>query len=341
MVYQSPFRNNSDKTTEKQAATRRKAFYLVIAAAVILSSAPVAYMILNGWLGTSAPKADELINDEYYEENIVQEPVQNPPPTSPPEDSAIDADSQPPLSPPSTTAIPAEGSEAATPPPAMTPPAADVVTEHDVAQALATTATPAESLPAPTPASAVVPTPQTPAAAAAPTAVPATPAVVPTPAITPPPPPAPVVEENQTVEAESAEVEEKSADNKTQDTPKRVLRPLSPQELAALKAANDRAAAAKNNASPQARSKYGEKLFSHVRSKWYPPSPQQLNNRKLKAVIELNIASDGKVNSVKFITPSYVKPMDDSIRNLMNNLRQSKAPAPGNAAGTYRIELKN
>ena len=116
---------------------------------------------------------------------------------------------------------------------------------------------------------------------------------------------------------------------------------FTPQELAALKAANDRAAAAKNSASPQERSKYGEKLFSHVRSKWYPPSPQQLNNRKLKAVIELNIASDGKVNSVKFITPSYVKPMDDSVRNLMNNIRKSKAPAPGSAAGTYRIELKN
>lgn len=157
----------------------------------------------------------------------------------------------------------------------------------------------------------------------------------------PPPPPVPVDVSTHDDSKSVTTTKAQDAEKQNQNTTKRVIRPLSPQELAALKAANDRAAAAKNSASPQERSKYGEKLFSHVRSKWYPPSPQQLNNRKLKAVIELNIASDGKVNSVKFITPSYVKPMDDSVRNLMNNIRKSKAPAPGSAAGTYRIELKN
>lgn len=332
MVYQSPFHNNSAKVTAKQAATRRKAFYLVIAAAVILSSAPVAYMILNGWLGASSPKADELISDEYYEEyeeNVVPETVQSQPPPAVPGNTA-DANSQPPDLQLPATAISAEASEPVTPPPATAAPAPGVVTEHDVTEALAASSAPAESLPAP---ETNQPAPQIPAETTA-TATPAT-------QTAPPPPPVPVVEENKTVAPKPTEPEQKSTEINSTEAPKRILRPLSPQELAALKAANDRAAAAKNNASPQARSKYGEKLFSHVRSKWYPPSPQQLNNRKLKAVIELNIASDGKVNSVKFITPSYVKPMDDSVRNLMNSLRQSKAPAPGTAAGTYRIELKN
>ena len=50
MAYQSPFRNNTAKTSSQQAATRKKAFYLIVAIAIILISAPVAYMILNGWL---------------------------------------------------------------------------------------------------------------------------------------------------------------------------------------------------------------------------------------------------------------------------------------------------
>ena len=75
MAYQSPFRNNTAKTAAQQAATRKKAFYLIVAIAIILISAPVAYMILNGWLGTTEPNADELISDEYYEPSRQPETV--------------------------------------------------------------------------------------------------------------------------------------------------------------------------------------------------------------------------------------------------------------------------
>lgn len=342
MAYQSPFRNNTAKTAAQQAATRKKAFYLIVAIAIILISAPVAYMILNGWLGTTEPNADELISDEYYEENVVQETVTEQPPADITAEQTA-GNSTVDNNPPATTEVPSEIPAAITSPQEVVPPATPqqaTVTEHDVSQALAAASVPAESGVAaqtPTP----VPAPQPTQSTQEPAPAQPTPIAnqAQTPGVTPPPPPVPV--DVSTHDDSKSVTTTKAQDTEKQNTTKRVIRPLSPQELAALKAANDRAAAAKNSASPQERSKYGEKLFSHVRSKWYPPSPQQLNNRKLKAVIELNIASDGKVNSVKFITPSYVKPMDDSVRNLMNNIRKSKAPAPGSAAGTYRIELKN
>lgn len=342
MAYQSPFRNNTAKTSSQQAATRKKAFYLIVAIAIILISAPVAYMILNGWLGTTEPNADELISDEYYEENVVQETVTEQPPADITAEQTA-GNSTVDNNPPATTEVPSEIPAAITSPQEVVPPATPqqaTVTEHDVSQALAAASVPAESGVAaqtPTP----VPAPQPTQSTQEPAPAQPTPIAnqAQTPGVTPPPPPVPV--DVSTHDDSKSVTTTKAQDTEKQNTTKRVIRPLSPQELAALKAANDRAAAAKNSASPQERSKYGEKLFSHVRSKWYPPSPQQLNNRKLKAVIELNIASDGKVNSVKFITPSYVKPMDDSVRNLMNNIRKSKAPAPGSAAGTYRIELKN
>lgn len=342
MAYQSPFRNNTAKTAAQQAATRKKAFYLIVAIAIILISAPVAYMILNGWLGTTEPNADELISDEYYEENVVQETVTEQPPADITAEQTA-GNSTVDNNPTATTEVPSEIPAVSTSPQEVVPPATPqqaTVTEHDVSQALAAASVPAESGVAaqtPTP----VPAPQPTQSTQEPAPAQPTPIAnqAQTPGVTPPPPPVPV--DVSTHDDSKSVTTTKAQDTEKQNTTKRVIRPLSPQELAALKAANDRAAAAKNSASPQERSKYGEKLFSHVRSKWYPPSPQQLNNRKLKAVIELNIASDGKVNSVKFITPSYVKPMDDSVRNLMNNIRKSKAPAPGSAAGTYRIELKN
>ena len=344
MAYQSPFRNNTAKTSSQQAATRKKAFYLIVAIAIILISAPVAYMILNGWLGTTEPNADELISDEYYEENVVQETVTEQPPADITAEQTA-GNSTVDNNPTATTEVPSEIPAVSTSPQEVVPPATPqqaTVTEHDVSQALAAASVPAESGVAaqtPTP----VPAPQPTQSTQEPAPAQPTPIAnqAQTPGVTPPPPPVPVDVSTHDDSKSVTTPKAQDAEKQNQNTTKRVIRPLSPQELAALKAANDRAAAAKNSASPQERSKYGEKLFSHVRSKWYPPSPQQLNNRKLKAVIELNIASDGKVNSVKFITPSYVKPMDDSVRNLMNNIRKSKAPAPGSAAGTYRIELKN
>lgn len=345
MAYQSPFRNNTAKTAAQQAATRKKAFYLIVAIAIILISAPVAYMILNGWLGTTEPNADELITDEYYEENVVQETVTEQPPADITAEQTA-GNSTVDNNPTATTEVPSELPAASTSPQEVPPatPQQTMVTEHDVSQALAAASVPAESGVAaqtPTP----VPAPQPTQSTQEPGTAQPAPAPIATQAqtinVTPPPPPVPVDVSTHDDSKSVTTTKAQDAEKQSQNTTKRVIRPLSPQELAALKAANDRAAAAKNSASPQERSKYGEKLFSHVRSKWYPPSPQQLNNRKLKAVIELNIASDGKVNSVKFITPSYVKPMDDSVRNLMNNIRKSKAPAPGSAAGTYRIELKN
>lgn len=344
MAYQSPFRNNTAKTAAQQAATRKKAFYLIVAIAIILISAPVAYMILNGWLGTTEPNADELISDEYYEENVVQETVTEQPPADITAEQTA-GNSTVDNNPTATTEVPSEIPAVSTSPQEVVPPATPqqaTVTEHDVSQALAAASVPAESGVAaqtPTP----VPAPQPTQSTQEPAPAQPTPIAnqAQTPGVTPPPPPVPVDVSPHDDSKSVTTTKAQDAEKQNQNTTKRVIRPLSPQELAALKAANDRAAAAKNSASPQERSKYGEKLFSHVRSKWYPPSPQQLNNRKLKAVIELNIASDGKVNSVKFITPSYVKPMDDSVRNLMNNIRKSKAPAPGSAAGTYRIELKN
>ncbi len=344
MAYQSPFRNNTAKTAAQQAATRKKAFYLIVAIAIILISAPVAYMILNGWLGTTEPNADELISDEYYEENVVQETVTEQPPADITAEQTA-GNSTVDNNPPATTEVPSEIPAAITSPQEVVPPATPqqaTVTEHDVSQALAAASVPAESgVAAQTPTPVPAPQPSQSTQEQAPAQPTPLANQAQTPGVAPPPQPVPVDVSTHDDSKSVTTTKAQDAEKQNQNTTKRVIRPLSPQELAALKAANDRAAAAKNSASPQERSKYGEKLFSHVRSKWYPPSPQQLNNRKLKAVIELNIASDGKVNSVKFITPSYVKPMDDSVRNLMNNIRKSKAPAPGSAAGTYRIELKN
>ena len=107
MAYQSPFRNNTAKTAAQQAATRKKAFYLIVAIAIILISAPVAYMILNGWLGTTEPNADELISDEYYEENVVQETVTEQPPADITAEQTA-GNSTVDNNPPATTEVPSE-----------------------------------------------------------------------------------------------------------------------------------------------------------------------------------------------------------------------------------------
>ena len=195
MAYQSPFRNNTAKTSSQQAATRKKAFYLIVAIAIILISAPVAYMILNGWLGTTEPNADELISDEYYEENVVQETVTEQPPADITAEQTA-GNSTVDNNPTATTEVPSEIPAVSTSPQEVVPPATPqqaTVTEHDVSQALAAASVPAESGVAaqtPTP----VPAPQPTQSTQEPAPAQPTPIAnqAQTPGVTPPPPPVPV-----------------------------------------------------------------------------------------------------------------------------------------------------
>lgn len=157
----------------------------------------------------------------------------------------------------------------------------------------------------------------------------ATPPVVAEPvAVVAPPPPAVVIAEPVVV------VEPVAEPQPTQ--PKRTFRALTPAELAKLKKSEPSA-----KPTTQQLGSYNERLYSYVRGQWVNPSPAQLQNRKYKATISLEVSSDGTIRNVKFVTPSFNNVMDNSVRSLIQKLQKGKAPAPGFNTGTIRIELQN
>lgn len=153
------------------------------------------------------------------------------------------------------------------------------------------------------------------------------------PVVVTPPPPAPpevvvVVEEPKVIAEPGAEPE--------LPQPKRTFRALTPAELAKLKKTTSTA-----KPTTQQLGSYNERLYSYVRGQWVNPSPVQLQNRKYKATISLEVLSNGTIKNVKFVTPSFNNVMDNSVRSLIQKLQNGKAPAPGFNTGTIRIELQN
>lgn len=179
------------------------------------------------------------------------------------------------------------------------------------------------------PAVVVEPPVVTPPVVPEPVAVVAPPPVVAEPiAVVAPPPPAVVIEEPVVVVEPVAEPEP------TQ--PKRTFRALTPAELAKLKKSEPTV-----KPTTQQLGSYNERLYSYVRGQWVNPSPVQLQNKKYKATISLEVSSDGTIKNVKFVTPSFNNVMDNSVRALIQKLQKGKAPAPGFNTGTIRIELQN
>lgn len=291
-------------------ANRRRVIYFAVALAVLLATIPIVFLVLKGWLSPAGNADEPVIVIEAEQEEIVEDPVENIPAELP----AVN--------------LPEAGG------PAMAAPEATAPESPTPAGNAATGMNGQTIVQAPITAVSTPVAPETPAAApiiqeppVEPVPVPAAPApkeIAETPKNAPKP---------AAPKAESAKAAAKPADaGKT--VAKREFKPLSSAELAKLRAAN-------SNVSPQKKAEYNRKLYRYVRSNWSAPAASAVGNRKLKVTLEIEVAADGAISSVRVKTPSYVKAMDDSVNNLIGKLKRGKAPAPGFATGSIRIELQN
>ncbi len=314
--YRRPFMQDQDPTPP----SKNRVVYLIIAVAVVLTTIPLLILVLKGWL------SNESTEPVTVAETTITETI---PPT-------VIASELPTVIPPVAT------------PPIVEPTPAPMVTP--VAEVAPIVPPPVEVEPTPVvevapivpppvvvePTPVVVPPPVVVVAPAPPVPAPPQPAVVvvePTPA--PAPAPAPVA----TAKEEPKKVEESK-------TPSRKFRPLTSQERKKYSLSKDSKAdttpdAPAPTATAHQRRVYNEKLYAFVRSNWSAPTDASVGNRQLKAVISLEVMADGEIKSVKFVTPSYITNMDNSVNVLIKKLQNQKAPAPGFNTGTVKIELKN
>jgi len=319
----SPYRKPYEKELNNNDSGRRKVVYIIIAVAVIAATIPLVMLLLKGWLSPANEDDGEVlvVSNETVESSPAN-PVITPaelPVTA--QVSATDGFAPGASINPPDNAVPAiEVPNTPAPVPAVAVPTVTAVPTVE-------TPTPAVNTPAEITA---VPTNNAPAAAAVTAVAPPPPGVSVT-KVSDAPPETPSV--TATKPAADKAVTAKPAKKKA-----RTFRPLTAAELAALKKANS---SGKTNVSAADKRKYNEKLFTFVRSNWSAPSPASVNNRKLKAAITLTVAPDGTISNVKFVTPSYVNAMDDSVRTLIRNIQKHKAPAPGFNTGAIKIELRN
>ena len=59
---------------------------------------------------------------------------------------------------------------------------------------------------------------------------------------------------------------------------------------------------------------------------WVTPDKNRMGGREPQVTIEVEIASDGRVTAKRILRRSGVLAMDESIQNLLDNLRQVMVP---------------
>ena len=326
--------------------SRRRAFFFVIALAVLLTSIPIVFLVLRGWLAADAPDKESTIVVDM-EEPETEEAEYGYAGTEALEitnEAALPAASSNAVAENTAAGNNVETASAVQPPPpvdgaAATAPEGAVVVKEEYISANTGTDAGAPPLTAPATGTTTLTAPATVEPAAAPPVVtivaPSETTAAPAAANEAAKPEKSVTEKSTaSTSAKSATAAKSTATAKP--SAKREFRPLSKDELAKLKAANS-----SSRSTPQQRSAYNKKLYSFVRGNWNAPAPSAVGGRKLRAIIEISVAADGTVSSVRLKTPSYVKAMDDSVNSLIAKLKRRKAPAPGFATGKITIELKN
>ncbi len=322
--------------------SRRRAFFFVIALAVLLTSIPIVFLVLRGWLAADAPDNEStiVVDMEDPETEAAEYGYAGTEEVGTANEAALPAAPSNAAAENTAAGNNVETASAVQPPPPVDGAAATavegavVVKEEDVSAEAGV-----PPLTAPATGTATLTAPATVETAAAPPVVtivaPSETMAAPAAANEAAKPEKSVTEKSTaSTSAKSATAAKSTATVKP--SAKREFRPLSKDELAKLKAANS-----SSRSTPQQRTAYNKKLYSFVRGNWSAPAPSAVGGRKLRAVIEISVAADGTVSSVRLKTPSYVKAMDDSVNSLIAKLKRRKAPAPGFATGKITIELKN
>ena len=74
---------------------------------------------------------------------------------------------------------------------------------------------------------------------------------------------------------------------------------------------------------------YDVQVAMMIKRMWVTPDTYRLGGREPRVLIEIQIASDGRVTYKRIRTPSGVRAMDESIANLLDNLHRVKPPFDG------------
>lgn len=135
--------------------------------------------------------------------------------------------------------------------------------------------------------------------------------------------------------------------NKSQAAPKEAQRPTKPR----VKPSNggvfapDRsgpigygpAGVPGNHKEPEIPQNYFEQLKHYFYIRWQQPPRSLLGNRNQEAVVEVTVAADGQILASRIIRASGTKAMDQSVRQLLDNL--DTLPQP-HVKTTFQLKLR-
>lgn len=136
-------------------------------------------------------------------------------------------------------------------------------------------------------------------------------------------------------------------ENKSQMAPKEVQRPTEPRIKPSKGGvfAPDRsgpigygpAGVPGNHKEPEILQNYFEQLKHYFYIRWQQPPRSLLGNRNQEAVVEVTVAADGQILASRIIRASGIKAMDQSVRQLLDNLNPLPPPR---VKTTFQLKLR-
>lgn len=136
-------------------------------------------------------------------------------------------------------------------------------------------------------------------------------------------------------------------ENKSQMAPKEVQRPTEPRVKPSKGGvfAPDRsgpigygpAGVPGNHKEPEIPQNYFEQLKHYFYIRWQQPPRSLLGNRNQEAVVEVTVAADGQILASRIIRASGIKAMDQSVRQLLDNLNPLPPPR---VKTTFQLKLR-
>ena len=136
-------------------------------------------------------------------------------------------------------------------------------------------------------------------------------------------------------------------ENKSKMAPKEVQRPTEPRVKPSKGGvfAPDRsgpigygpAGVPGNHKEPEIPQNYFEQLKHCFYIRWQQPPRSLLGNRNQEAVVEVTVAADGQILASRIIRASGIKAMDQSVRQLLDNLNPLPPPR---VKTTFQLKLR-
>ena len=92
-----------------------------------------------------------------------------------------------------------------------------------------------------------------------------------------------------------------------------------------------------NHKEPEIPQNYFEQLKHYFYIRWQQPPRSLLGNRNQEAVVEVTVAADGQILASRIIRASGIKAMDQSVRQLLDNLNPLPPPR---VKTTFQLKLR-